>query len=267
MLADDCIGQGSSEMWLKLAQSLATNCGWSLLEMDQHLSMFVASAPLDELPDSMLSESTRKIWWWESVKKPARPVLLLLDTYQHALGMHLLDDVPKPNEQAAVQSVIACTNYIRSRQPCGELSVFELLDFTQQAGYITNLRAALLLIKLLSFVSYLPPLDNADTHKVGVLICSALTTICSKMRDVDITTSGTLGIDGTNADERHAYVRKLSLVLLQMAVPTAQMLIRSGGALSPAGAICGCSVFDALMPVNRLTLYAVVAPKIVASGI
>lgn len=262
-LAESNMGHGTSELWLHLAEILATECGWSLLEMDNQLDAFVSVAPLDALPDAMMNDSTRRIYWWESVSKPSRPLMLLLDTYMHALGMHHLDDDPKT---AAMQSVTSCTNYIRSRQPSGKPSDRDLLMSLVPAGYITYLRSALLLIKLISILSSLPSEDNEVVFQSTELLCSALTTLCSKMQGMDNASSGTLEFVGFSLEDSHLYVQKLSVLVLQLALPVFKQLIKTSKETASVGAICCCSVFHALHPINRLNRHKTIAVKLAGSG-
>ncbi len=265
-LAESNMGHGTTELWLQLAEILATDCGWSLLEMDDQLDAFVSVAPLAALPDAMMKDSVRQIYWWESVSKPSRPLMLLLDTYMHALGMLRLDDVPKTVHYAAMQSVISCTNYIRSRQPGGKPSEFDLLVLLAPAGYFTYLRAALLLIKLISLLSTLPSEDNEVVFQNTELLCEALTEVCSKLQSMDNASSGMLELVGLSAEEGHSYVQRLSLLVLQLALPVFKQLIKTNKAIASAGAVCCCSVFQALLPINRLNRHKTIAVKLAGSG-
>ena len=265
-LAESNMGHGTPELWLQLAEVLATECGWSLLEMDDQLDAFVSVAPLAALPGAMMNDSTRQIYWWESVSKPSRPLMLLLDTYMHALGMLHLDDVPKTVHYAAMQSVISCTNYIRSRQPSGKPSEFDLLVSLAPAGYFTYLRAALLLIKLISLLSSLPSEDNEVVFQSTEILCEALTEICSKLQSMDNASSGMLELVGFSPEEGHSYVQRLSLLVLQLALPVFKQLIKTNKGTASAGAVCCCSVFQALLPVNRLNRHKSVAVKLAGSG-
>ncbi|KAL0021774.1 hypothetical protein WJX79_008213 [Trebouxia sp. C0005] len=212
-LAESNMGHSTPELWLQLAEVLATECGWSLLEMDDQLDAFVSVTPLAALPDAMMNDSTRQIYWWESVSKPSRPLMLLLDTYMHALGMLHLDDVPKTVHYAAMQSVISCTNYIRSRQPGGKPSELDLLVSLAPTGYITYLRSALLLIKLISLLSSLPSEDNEVVFQSTQILCEALTTLCSKMQSMDTASSGKLELAGFSLEDGHSLNRHKTIAV------------------------------------------------------
>lgn len=265
-LAESNMGHSTPELWLQLAEVLATECGWSLLEMDDQLDAFVSVTPLAALPDAMMNDSTRQIYWWESVSKPSRPLMLLLDTYMHALGMLHLDDVPKTVHYAAMQSVISCTNYIRSRQPGGKPSELDLLVSLAPTGYITYLRSALLLIKLISLLSSLPSEDNEVVFQSTQILCEALTTLCSKMQSMDTASSGKLELAGFSLEDGHSYVQKISLLIVQLALLVFKQLIKTSKDTASAGAICCCSLFHTLLPINRLNRHKTIAVKLAGSG-
>lgn len=121
-----------------------------------------------------------------------------------AIGMLRLDDVPKTVHYAAMQSVISCTNYIKSCQPSGKPSEFDLLVSLAPAGYFTYLRAALLLIKLISLLSTLPSEENEVVFQSTELLCEALTELCSKLQSMDNASSGMLNLVAFSPEEGHS---------------------------------------------------------------
>jgi hypothetical protein len=183
-----------------------------------------------------------------------------------AIGMLRLDDVPKTVHYAAMQSVISCTNYIKSCQPSGKPSEFDLLVSLAPAGYFTYLRAALLLIKLISLLSTLPSEENEVVFQSTELLCEALTELCSKLQSMDNASSGMLNLVAFSPEEGHSYVQRLSLLVLQLALPVFKQMLKTNKATASVGAVCCCSVFQALLPINRLNRHKSIAVKLAGSG-